>query len=58
MRMRRRRLDPLRHLRARRCSPGPDTRSPRERAREAFLDARDALRIVLEDEIEAETRAE
>ncbi|WP_055752604.1 MULTISPECIES: hypothetical protein [Frankia] len=61
MRMRRsrdgrRRLDPLRHLRARRCSP-PDTRLPRERAREAFLDARDVLRIVLEDEIEAETRA-
>jgi hypothetical protein len=48
----------LRHLRIRRFLRPSDTLSPRERAREAFLDARDALRAVLEDEIEAATRAE
>jgi hypothetical protein len=51
------RLPRKRFLRIRRCAP-PDTRSLRERARDVFLDARDALRMVLEDEIEAETRAE
>ncbi|ABD11087.1 hypothetical protein ThrDRAFT_03676 [Frankia casuarinae] len=61
MRMRRsrngHRLPRERVLRIRRCAP-PDTRSLRERARDVFLDARDALRMVLEDDIEAETRTE
>ncbi|ABW11998.1 hypothetical protein Franean1_2568 [Parafrankia sp. EAN1pec] len=62
MRMRRsrhgHRLHLARPLRVRRrCSPPPDTQSRREQAREEFLDARDALRIVLEDGIEADTRA-
>ncbi len=38
-------------------APPLDAQSPREQARKTFLDARDALRTVLEDEIEAETRA-
>lgn len=62
MRMRRSRHGHRFHLArplrvGRRCSRPPDTQSRREQAREEFLDARDALRIVLEDDIEADTRA-
>jgi hypothetical protein len=45
-------------LLVRRFEAPPDAQTRREQAREAFFDARDALRIVLEDEIEAEARAE
>ncbi|WP_200931477.1 hypothetical protein [Frankia sp. R43] len=57
MRPRRR---PHRHPATRTAHPAPatsDTPTSRERAREVFLDARDALRAVLEDDIEAGTRA-
>ncbi len=50
-------FDLVRRLKARQIAPPPDARSRREQAREAFWDARDVLRIVLEDEIETETRA-
>ncbi|TCJ34673.1 hypothetical protein [Parafrankia sp. BMG5.11] len=48
----------VRFLRRRRWAPPLDPRSRRERARDMFVDARDALRMVLEDDIEAETRTE
>ncbi|ONH53005.1 hypothetical protein CcI49_32830 [Frankia sp. CcI49] len=51
-------LPGVRFLRRRRWAPPLDPRSRREHARDVFVDARDALRMVLEDDIETATRTE